>query len=72
MNGCGIISDLTGIEGLGLKKPTRNSKKIGRGDEWSILNDMGRNFAPIAKDIAAPVAKEMLTNYVCQRKRIMK
>ena len=34
------------------------------GNFFDTLKDIGRNIAPIAKDIAVPVAKEMLTNYV--------
>ena len=62
--GCGIIEDITGIQGLGLKQKRTRKSKMEAGNFFDTLKDIGRNIAPIAKDIAVPVAKEMLTNYV--------
>jgi hypothetical protein len=48
-----------------LKKPRgRPRKNLNGGDFFSSLRDIGNQIAPIAKEIAVPVAKEALTSYM--------
>jgi len=59
--------------GSGLRKPRgRPRKNLQGGDFFSSLRDIGNHIAPIAKEIAVPVAKEALTSYMMKGSGIKK